>query len=135
MFSANSGGLPSGAVAPIVGGSEPSDLFGAAITLGDFNGDGFLDTAIGVPGEDVAGVINAGAVNVIYGSASGLTGGVTQIENELWHQNSPLVPDAIETNDQFGKAVAAGDFNGDGIDDLAIGIPDHPGLVQRRFQR
>jgi FG-GAP repeat len=44
---------------------------------GDFNGDGFDDLAIGVPGEDVvtaAGTIpTAGAVNVIYGSSSGLS--------------------------------------------------------------
>ena len=33
----------------------------------DFNGDGFADLAIGVPGEDIGSVASAGAVNVIYG--------------------------------------------------------------------
>jgi len=40
----------------------------------DFNGDGFADLAVGVPDEDVGAVANAGAVNVIYGSAAGLAG-------------------------------------------------------------
>jgi FG-GAP repeat len=40
----------------------------------DFNGDDFDDLAIGVPNEDVGGQVNAGAVNILYGSAGGLTG-------------------------------------------------------------
>ena len=31
---------------------------------GDFNGDGYMDLAIGVPGEDVGAIVDAGAVNV-----------------------------------------------------------------------
>ena len=40
---------------------------------GDFNGDGYADLAIGVPHESVNGDEEAGAVNVIYGTTSGLT--------------------------------------------------------------
>lgn len=40
---------------------------------GDYNGDGFADLAIGVPGEDPGGVAGSGAVNVLYGSGTGLT--------------------------------------------------------------
>ncbi|MCP5013763.1 MAG: hypothetical protein GY938_00600, partial [Ketobacter sp.] len=40
---------------------------------GDFNGDGFMDLATGVPNEAIGSIAGAGAVNVIYGSASGLT--------------------------------------------------------------
>lgn len=40
----------------------------------DFNGDGFSDLAIGVPGEDGgAGRKDAGAVNVLYGAPSGFS--------------------------------------------------------------
>ncbi|HYU57407.1 MAG TPA: integrin alpha, partial [Actinomycetota bacterium] len=37
----------------------------------DFNGDGYGDLAVGVPGENIGSVANAGAVNVIYGSPTG----------------------------------------------------------------
>ena len=44
---------------------------------GDFNGDGFDDLAIGVPHEDIVTpegtILDAGAVNVIYGSSNGLS--------------------------------------------------------------
>jgi hypothetical protein len=40
-----------------------------------------------------------------------------------WHQNSDGVGDSAEVDDGFGGALAAADFNGDGFDDLAIGVP------------
>jgi FG-GAP repeat len=91
-----------------------------AITRADFNGDGFADLAAGVPGESQAdGVAAAGAVSVIYGSATGLT----STGNQLWSQDSTDVLDAPQKEDEFGFAVAPGDFNGDGFADLAIGVP------------
>jgi hypothetical protein len=86
---------------------------------GDFNGDGVADLAVGVPGEDVDGIEDAGAVNVLYGSAAGLTAAGDQ----LFSQDSPGVADVAEAGDRFGSAVAAGDFNGDGYADLAVGVP------------
>src|SRR5262245_36665004 len=83
----------------------------------DFNGDGYSDLAIGVPGEEVGGKKQAGAVNVIYGSATGLSagGGDTGVPpNQLWTQDSPGVLGVAEKEDAFGSAIAAGDFNGDG---------------------
>jgi hypothetical protein len=53
--------------------TAPREAAAAAWRKGDFNGDGFADLAIGVPEEDTGGAEDAGAVNVIYGSASGLT--------------------------------------------------------------
>jgi hypothetical protein len=37
----------------------------AATAAADFNGDGFSDLAVGVPGEDVGSIVGAGSVNVI----------------------------------------------------------------------
>jgi len=97
---------------------ETSDIFGTALAVGDFDGDGCADVAIGVPYEDVDAANNAGAVHVIYGAS----GGLTDVGDQLWHQNAGL-EDTAEDSDWFGLALAAGDFNGDGYDDLAVGVP------------
>jgi hypothetical protein len=49
----------------------------------DFNGDGFQDLAIGVPGQTVGGDLGAGAVSVIYGTADGLS----SVNNQFWSQD------------------------------------------------
>ena len=65
--------------------SEVGDLFGAALDSGDINGDGYDDLVVGVPGEGIARRSRAGAIHVLYGSASGLSG----IGSNLFHQNTP----------------------------------------------
>jgi hypothetical protein len=70
----------------------------------DFNGDGFDDIAVGVPLEDVGTASDAGAVNVIYGSA----GGLSDVGDQLWTQQSFGVFDAAEIGDHFGEALATG---------------------------
>ena len=87
--------------------------------VADFNGDGFGDLAVGVPGKDVKGHPDAGAVNVIYGSANGLTA----TGNQYWTEASSGLPTKPAIGDQFGFALATGDLNGDGYADLAIGVP------------
>lgn len=97
---------------------ESNDNFGSALAAGDFNGDDFDDLAIGVPNEDVAGpVVNAGAIHVLYGSVAGLLG----VGSQYWDQNTSTIQEVAQTNDGFGQSFAVGDFNGDTIDDLAIG--------------
>jgi hypothetical protein len=86
----------------VPGAAEPGDLFGSALFAGDFNGDGFDDLAVGVPGEDVGGATDAGAVNLLFGSAGGLAAAGAQI----WSQASPGVPGAAEMFDQFGSVLA-----------------------------
>lgn len=89
---------------------------------GDFNNDGRADLAIGVSRESVDGKSQAGAVQIIYGSATGLAAK----NNQLFTQNTSGLAGSAGTNDHFGQALAAGDFNKDGIDDLAIGVPGDP---------
>ncbi|MFB2881960.1 FG-GAP repeat protein [Floridanema aerugineum] len=103
----------------VEGAAEANDQFGSSLTTGDFNGDGRDDLAIGVPLEEIGSIFNAGAVNVLYGSASGLT----DTADEIWHQNSSNIEGAAEAGDTFGNSLASGDFNGDGRDDLAVGVP------------
>ena len=51
---------------------EYSDFFGRSVASRDFNKDGIDDLGIGIAGEIIETINNAGAVNVIYGSDSGL---------------------------------------------------------------
>ncbi len=102
----------------VKGSPESSDAFGSALAAGDFNGDGRDDLAVGVPGEDVGSKVDAGSVNVLYGSSSGLRSSGNKSFSQAGKVNGKL-----ERDDRFGTSLAAGDFNNDGRDDLAIGVP------------
>jgi hypothetical protein len=54
------------------GNSEIGDGFASAFATGDFNGDNFDDVAIGIPGKKIGSTNSEGAVEVMYGSQSGL---------------------------------------------------------------
>jgi hypothetical protein len=84
----------------------------------DFNGDAFADLAVGAPGEGVGGAAGAGALNVLYGSATGL-----EPSADIFTQGSGGVQGVAETDDAFGAAVAKGNFNGDEFFDVAVGAP------------
>ncbi|MGA4847478.1 hypothetical protein ACOBQB_14885 [Streptomyces sp. G5(2025)] len=99
----------------VPGAEESGDRFGSAIAVGDVTGDGYADIAVGVLGEDVGTVANAGAVVLVRGSAAGATGTGAQV----FHQNTPDVPGVAEQDDTFGAAAALLDVTGDGHTDLA----------------
>jgi FG-GAP repeat len=71
--------------------------------------------AVGAPFEKVGSTVGAGAVSVLYGSA----GGLTTAAGRLFTQ----VGGAVEEGDEFGSALATGDFNNNGFADLAAGAP------------
>ena len=81
-----------------------------------------------MPGDTVGAKFAAGAVNVIYGSASGLTAAGSQ----RWTQNSRGIPGKAEDEDELARSLAAGHFAGTAYDDLAIGVAvenDYTGAV------
>jgi hypothetical protein len=98
----------------VPGRSSETGLFGYSLATGDFDGDRYAELAIGALGR-----LSAGEVVVLYSGRYGLATDMTQ----RWTQDSFGVDDEAEPGDGFGGSLAAGDFDGVGLDDLAIGVP------------
>jgi hypothetical protein len=106
-------------VAAIHGASGRGDRFGASLATGRIDGDRYADLVIGVPGDGFSGLESAGAVTILYGSASG----PAEAGNELWTRDVAGVPGRAATGDLFGSSVAVVDFSGDGFSDVVVGAP------------
>jgi hypothetical protein len=92
------------------GTAEADDGFGYDTAYADFNDDGYDDIAVAAAREDVDGDTDGGTVAILWGSASGITGKGTTVSDP-----------ARSSHDFWGKHLAAGDFDGDGKDDLSVG--------------
>jgi hypothetical protein len=100
-------------------GAEADDQLGHQLAMGDLNKDGIGDlivTAFRADGPDNSRH-DGGEVYVIFGSPS--LGGVLDLASTF----PDVTVAAADTEDHLGHAVASGDVNGDGIDDLLIGAP------------
>ncbi|MCG6192933.1 Ig-like domain-containing protein [Leptospira sp. FAT2] len=103
-----------------------ASFFGKTATMGDFNGDGYADVAIGSPRFQSAGT-NNGRVYLFYSSG---TAGITT--SFAAFANSTLTG-TNGTTDEFGSALATGDINGDGYTDLIVGAPSYNGSRGRVY--
>ncbi len=101
--------------APATGTSTQSHWGLSVAGVGDINGDGFADVAVGAPWFDQDQAENKyGWVYVFYGSATGLN----------FNFGSAMTSSPQQPNDSFGYSVAgAGDINGDGYADFVVGAP------------
>jgi len=101
-------------------GRQDFDLAGYSVShAGDFNGDGISDLVISANRAEVSGQLNVGLNYVVFGSNTGFPSGI-----ELININgvNGVVFEGEEADYYTGNSVsAAGDFNGDGIDDILIG--------------
>ena len=115
LFSGSAGGPVASPGAVVVGAGVEERLGRAVAGLGDVNGDGFADAAIGAYGADDP-TVDEGTVGLYLGSPAGLS-----------------APDSTLGGDQdtahFGFAVAGGDVNGDGFGDLVTGARWYDGAA------
>lgn len=97
------------------GGVLSSEVFGISVdTLGDLNGDGVMDIAVGAS-EYSAGV---GAVHVLFLNTDGTVQSSVRIANGLGGFPTGI----ISGNAEFGSSLSClGDLNGDGNNDLMVG--------------
>lgn len=98
---------------------DSGDRFGTALArLGDLNGDGFTDIAVGAPGDDDGGT-DRGAIWILNLDAQGRV-----LAQQKISQQAGNFAVNLDDGDEFGAALAAvGDINRDGIVDLAVGVP------------
>lgn len=97
-------------------GNQADAHFGISVAgAGDVNGDGYDDVIVGAPDFD-GGATNSGRAYVFHGSATGLS------TTPDWIADAPKV----EEHGFFGIVVGpAGDVNGDGYADVAIGMTNY----------
>jgi hypothetical protein len=99
----------------VAGTAERDDWFGASVSAGDVDGDGYRDLAIGAYGEKLGTHSYAGGVHVLRGTKSGLTGTGSQ----WFARDTPGVPGDLE-DESFGGTVRLRDTDRDGKADLYI---------------
>jgi len=104
-------------------GDHGSDWFGYAMATCDFNGDGFLDLAVGAPVDEDRSVseisYSQGGIWVFLGRATGLP---DQADQTVYGSEPDGAGDwTYLSNVRLGSELEAGDVNGDGLCDLVAG--------------
>ncbi|MBM7787493.1 FG-GAP repeat domain-containing protein [Tenggerimyces flavus] len=115
------------ASARVPGDPGVNDRFGDDVAIGDVNGNGRAELAIGVPGADLGKQADTGRTVVIYGDAKGIVTSTARIES--FTQNSAGVQSDYANGGGFGSKLAFGDFTGDKRNELLVRANDFGGSI------
>jgi FG-GAP-like repeat/FG-GAP repeat len=99
--------------------SPPREFEGNGLVVkgADLDRDGYSDLVIGWPHDTVWGITRAGSVIVLRGSPAGLT----TVGSQIWTQSTTGIPGDPTHDEEFGGAIAVGNFDADGYPDVAVG--------------
>ena len=105
-----------------INGIDTGDVAGRSVSgAGDVNGDGFDDLIIGATGGDPGGNNGAGESYIVFGMSGGFA---ASVDLSALDGMDGFQINGVASSDCSGWSVnGAGDVNGDGFDDLAIGAP------------
>lgn len=124
---------------------QGASYFGKVLARGDFNCDGGMDLAVGVPDISLAQFgVSSPAVGAVFIYYSKKVGDRFVLQTSKTPRPDPVIPgedpqvitfDDLATNSHFGASLAAGNMNGDtggtgaSCDDLAVGAPDFTSTI------